>query len=126
VADIPDDFWGQLSEPGAVETGRQEETPAVLPRRRAKEPYFGKVPLRWLRRATALGPTPWLAACAVWFEAGCRRSASVTIPARTRDWFGVSCRRKFRRALAALQEAGLVRVEDRPGSHSRITILDVP
>jgi hypothetical protein len=66
------------------------------------------------------------AALAVLFRAGCAKDTVVTLPADTRRRFGLTSRTTFKRALRALQSAGLVRVEGRPGARSSITILDVP
>jgi hypothetical protein len=88
--------------------------------------YLGKIPMRWLERAAALPGKALAAGVALWFEVRCRKSAVVTLPANTRRRFGLTGRRSFRRALRSLQVAGLADVEGRPGSHSRITVLDVP
>jgi hypothetical protein len=66
-------------------------------------------------------------ALALWFEAGCHKGcAAVTLPANTRRRFGLTARYTLSRSLKALQGAGLIHVESRPGAHSRITILNVP
>jgi hypothetical protein len=97
------------------------------PRRRRGELYFGPVPMRWLERACARGGAAWLAASALWFESvTAKGAATVTLPAKTRRRFGLDSPSTLQRALQALQVAGLVHVEGRPGALSRITILDVP
>jgi hypothetical protein len=94
--------------------------------RRRAEPYLGKIPGRWLGRAAALPGKALAAGLALWLEASCKRSACVTLLTSTRQLFGLTSRYTLWRALKALEAAGLIRVEGRPGAHSRITILDVP
>ena len=85
-----------------------------------------KTPLRWVQRAAVLPGKALAAALAILFRAGCMKSHTTTLDATTRRRFGLTSRTTFKRALRALQGAGLIRVEGRAGAHSRITILDAP
>jgi hypothetical protein len=85
--------------------------------------------MRWLEVACRLPGRAWQAATALYFESatgGIRNTDTVTLSARARRRFGLDNRTTLRKALKALERAGLVRVEGRPGARSRITILDVP
>jgi hypothetical protein len=98
----------------------------LLPKRHKGEAYFGPVPGRWLTRACALPGKAWAVASALYFEGMTnRRSAVVTLRAKTRRLFGLANDNTVRKALQSLQRANLIHVEGRPGAHRRITILDV-
>nr|AHZ45652.1 hypothetical protein [uncultured bacterium] len=86
----------------------------------------GPVPLSWLGRAFVLpGKNVVLVALAIWFEAGRRDSRErLKLTSAILGRFGVTDRSAKYRALLALEEAGLIRVERRPRANPLVTILD--
>jgi hypothetical protein len=83
--------------------------------------------MRWVTRAANLPGKAFHLGMALWFEAICspKRSPVVKLQRKKREWFGME-RKALYRALEALQEAGLIRVESRAGKVPMVTILDVP
>jgi hypothetical protein len=124
VGDNIDDLF---SPDGSAWTDAQvAEAPARLPRV-GRDLYVPRLPMRWVSRAAVLPGKALAAGMALWFQSKTDGGdATVTLPARTRRRFGLDSRHTLHRALKSLQEAGLVRIDGRPGAHSRITILDVP
>jgi hypothetical protein len=98
-----------------------------LPGPRRGELYLSsRIPMSWVEAAAVLPGRAWHLACALWFEAACRKCAAVSLPANTRRRFGLAHRRTFYRALDALAEAGLIAVDRRTGKNPVVTILDTP
>jgi hypothetical protein len=93
--------------------------------RRRREYIRGPLPLAWMARAAGLPGRSLAVALAIWFRRGVERSATFPLyPSALRRmhvsrWSGY-------RALAALEEAGLVSVERQPGRCPVVTILDPP
>lgn len=115
---------GQAVDAGALLNGTPQ-----LPRHGPKERFFGgPIPMTWVERAANLPGKAWNLACALWFEALCSPGKSPTVqPApATLARFGVGTKTTFYRALRALSDAGLVRVDYRLGRPSLVTILPVP
>jgi DNA-binding transcriptional ArsR family regulator len=83
--------------------------------------------MRWIRRAAQLPGKAFHLGMALWQEALCLpgRPATVKLPRRKREWFGLE-RRAFYRALVALKAAGLVEVESRDGKVPLVTVLEAP
>lgn len=86
----------------------------------------GPIPLPWLSAAAKLrGKAPLAVALALWFEAGRRRSNEVRLTTAIINRFSVSQKAKYT-ALAALENAGLVRVHRQPRKNPVVTIIDPP
>lgn len=106
-----------------VDDLESERAGDVLPRTRG---LFLKGPISWA----------WLAACgrlrgralhvglALWLESGMRGSPTVALRPKHRDALGVD-RHAARRALVAMEAAGLVGVERGRGRAPTVTLRDV-
>jgi hypothetical protein len=99
-----------------------------LPRPAKGEPFLGgPIPMRWIEQAAPLPGHAWKLACALWFEALCKKEkwATVQPTRRTLRRFGLLSQSTYYRALTALEAAGLVSVEARVGRRPLVTILSV-
>lgn len=97
-----------------------------LPRPKKGEQYLGgPIPLAWLSRAAQLSGKAFHLAVALWYAAvrSKGKNASVTLTAPLANKFGLKARTTRTRAILALQQSGLVRVENRLGRSPIITIL---
>ena len=83
----------------------------------------GPVPLAWLEAAARLPGKSLHAGIALWYAAGLARSASVSNLSGVR--FGLDRNAKYR-ALAWLEEAGLITVERKLGRAPVVTLLPGP
>jgi DNA-binding MarR family transcriptional regulator len=102
--------------------GTAQTTPP--PRHRPGE-YFlkGPIPLSWLAPASRLPGRALHVATAIWFLAGVGRTRTIRLQGGLLRQLGVN-RHAAYRGLNALEEAGLVAVERRPGGNPKVTILD--
>jgi len=106
-------------------------TPAVPAPRSEKPPRHkpgekflkGPVPWDWIARAAQQPGKALHVAIALWFMAGIKRARTVALPGLALRVLGVS-RYAGYRALAALDEAGLVAVARHPGRNPVVTILE--
>jgi hypothetical protein len=109
--------------------GSTIEAPAPTPdnpaRRRVRGEFLkGPVPLAWLSAASKLpGKAVLAVGLALWFEAGRRRSNTVTLTSAILARFGVNRKGKYR-GLASLEQAGLIEVVRVPRRNPVVTILD--
>ena len=99
-----------------------------LPRPAKGEAYMGgPIPMTWIAQAAPLQGRAWHLACALWFEALCRKGkakpATVQLTRKTLHRFGLMDRKAVYRALEALEDAGLIHVEVRNGRRPLVTIL---
>jgi hypothetical protein len=85
----------------------------------------GPVPLPWLEAAAKLPGKSFHAAIALWYAAGLTGSATVSLSNLGGHRFGFDRSSKYR-ALAWLEEAGLIKVERKLGRSPLVTIQDVP
>jgi hypothetical protein len=85
----------------------------------------GPIPLAWLGRVCRLRGQKVLAvALAVWFVSGLRgRREGLKVTTRVVQRFGVNDRSAKKRALDALERAGLIRVDRQQGKNPLVTIL---
>jgi hypothetical protein len=100
--------------------------PARPPRHAPGEPFLkGPIPWGWLTTAAALPGQALAVGLVAWFRAGCenRRTVTVTLARLTRMGMSEST---ARRGLRALEGAGLVTTERRPGRAARVTLLTPP
>jgi hypothetical protein len=84
----------------------------------------GPIPGVWLARAAGLSFCALRAGLALWYLAGMKRSRVVKPTGETWGRFGLSPD-TGRRGLAALERAGLVAADRRPGCCPLVTILEV-
>ncbi len=109
----------------AVPTGVRPTAKPDRGRRVRGEFVKGPLPLPWLTTASRLpGKSPLAVAMALWFEAGRRRSMTVTLTTAILTRFGVQDRKAKYRGLCALERAGLVAVVRVPRRNPTVTILD--
>jgi hypothetical protein len=100
--------------------------PPRLPRHRPGEKFLrGPIPWDWLQHAARLRGSALHAAVLLWFEAGCRKSQTVSINLTRAAEFRLSPD-TMSRALRELETAGLVSVQRPPGRCLQVTILDAP
>lgn len=105
--------------------------PTARPRPSARRPYprkgekflAGPIPLGWLEQAGRLPGRALHIGIALWFQAGLRRNATVTMPTEFLRQMGVD-RFAGARALRGLESAGLVSVERAPGRKPVVTISE--
>lgn len=85
------------------------------------ERYVRTIPFDWLRRANRLAGSAAAVAASLWFLAGVKRSMTFRLTAEAVDLAGCG-RKSLYRALAALEQAGLIGVQRRPGARPIITL----
>lgn len=94
-----------------------------LPRPRAGERFLkGPIPMDWLSTAARLPGKSLHVAIAVWFTASLNKSATVPLSNLAGLPFGLDRNAKYR-ALAWLEEAGLIEVERKLGRAPIVTLL---
>jgi hypothetical protein len=97
-----------------------------LPRHRQGGKFLkGPIPWTWLVEAARLPGKALHVGIGLWFLAGMRRSAQVTLSMKILRSLGVS-RHSAYRGLLALERAGLVAVQRHPGRNSLVTIKEHP
>lgn len=84
----------------------------------------GPVPWSWIEKAARLPGSTLAVGFALWRLAGAMKSKTVRLANSETKALGVGRSAKSR-ALAELEQAGLVTVERRPGCLPKVTILDV-
>ena len=85
----------------------------------------GPVPFPWLEAAARLPGKSLQTGIALWYAAGLARSASVPLSNISGVRFGLDRNAKYR-ALAWLEEAGLITVERKLGRAPVVTLLPGP
>jgi DNA-binding transcriptional ArsR family regulator len=101
-------------------------TPQGPPRHRSGQKFLkGPIPLAWLEIAGRLPGKALLVGLHVWFQAGLRNSRSVPLNQSRLARPGMSDK-TVRRGLRALERAGLVTVDRKPGRKPIVTLLDPP
>jgi hypothetical protein len=97
-----------------------------LPRHRRGELFLrGPIPWSWIRVAGLLPGKALLVGMWLWKDARCKRSRTVRFNCRWPTAPGTSDD-TVRRALRALEKAGLVAIAHEPGKCLQVTLLDVP
>lgn len=81
----------------------------------------GPIPFDWLQTANALPGKAGQVGIALWFLAGVKKSRIVKITAEAERLAGC-VRQTFAKGLAALEAAGLVAVERKPGQKAIVEI----
>jgi hypothetical protein len=105
--------------PADLPTG-QDRRP---PRHRPGEKFLkGPIPLDWLLAARDLPGQALAVGLMIWFEAGCRNEGTVPLNLSSMDL----PRRTTQRALQALSDVGLVKLEHRAGRPTLVTLLPAP
>lgn len=108
--------------PADVPTGREH----LPPRHRPGEKFLkGPIPWDWLVAATALPGKALAVGLVIWFEAGCRNAGTVPVNLSNLSNLGIP-RRTAIRALQALSEVALVKLEHRAGRPTLVTLLPAP
>jgi len=101
------------------------EAPPKKPHRKR---YFikGPIPVAWLARAYRAGAGAGMViGAALWFQSGMRLNRTVRLTNKEVERWGLSRQSKWK-ALAALEKAGLVKVDRRRSTSPMITILVDP
>jgi hypothetical protein len=93
-------------------------------RRRRKGPFIQFLPLAWIARADQLPGRARSVGLCLWYIAGLSRSQTVSFRLRLMSQFGVSPK-AARRGLRALEKAGLVSINQKPGCNPLVTLRDV-
>ena len=98
---------------------------AIKRRRRIKGRFLkGPIPWPWLTRAMKLRGKALHVGIILWQEAGYRKSRSVNLRMSVVEKVGFS-RRTAKRALSELGDAGLVKIDRKPGQLIQVEILEV-
>lgn len=95
----------------------------VLTNRR--EHLRGPIPLDWLSKAARLPGKSLHVGIALWFMGGVQKSRTVPLSNITSLRFGLDRNAKYR-ALAWLEQAGLIAVERKLGCAPIVTLNDAP
>jgi hypothetical protein len=93
-------------------------------RRPRQEFIRGPLPVPWLAQAAALPGRALAVALAIWFRSGIEGSRTVTLFPSAIEKFKVN-RFSAYRALAALEQAGLIAVTRQRGRSPSVTIIDL-
>lgn len=91
-------------------------------KQRTSERFIRRIPLDWALQATALPGQALAVGAMLWFRAGLSDCRTVRMPYRLLGQGGVSTH-TARRALRALEAAGLVSVAKEPGKSPIVTLL---
>lgn len=121
AASLPDYDLARFRADGLTRLPRTRQAPS----RSAPGQLFlrGPIPLAWLSTAGSLSGHAIQVGLTLWFEAGLRRDRTVRLRHSVLRRFGVS-RWSAYRALKALEQAKLVRVNRRRGRSAIVTLLD--
>ena len=93
-------------------------------RQRSSRPFLkGPIPLDWLTRAAALPGKVMQVAAAIWYRAGMQGQSGISVTNKLAAQFAVD-RHAKRRALIALELAGLISVTRKAGRSPVVTLLD--
>lgn len=100
----------------------QQFLPAV-PATRARPVGFikGPLPLDWMQQAARLPGKTLQVSLALWYLSGLHKSSTVKLASKHLNAMGVSRDAKYE-ALARLQAAGLVSVDQKPGQAPIVTL----
>ena len=85
--------------------------------------FIPPIPAEWYNRAARLPGRALAVAAVIRFEAAKRHSTQVKLTGRMTESFGIRTTARFR-ALAALEAAGLIRVERQFGCSPVISIIE--
>ncbi len=109
----------KLRHPGATAAAATRRTLRPRPGERFLK---GPVPLAWLEAAARLPGKSLHTGVALWYAAGLTRSTTISLSNVAGERFGLDRNAKYR-ALAWLEEAGLVTVERHLGRAPQVTIV---
>ena len=116
----PDKF--RLSHPGSG--SRPINKRKRLPKHKNGEEFLkGPIPFNWLRKAARLPGKALAVSIAIWFKAGCNRTAIVKSSNTLLGKLGVN-RKAGYGGLQRLEKAGLIEVERHAGRSPVVTLLD--
>lgn len=107
---------------------RNTPRPALWPPKHKPGEWFlkGPIPLSWLSLAAALPGKALVVALELWLWAGIKNRRAVSISLSNLRVSPDTSRSGASRGLAALQNAGLVSVQRRPGRRPDVTLVEVP
>ena len=97
------------------------KAPRKTPRRRRAGSFVPALPLEWANIAGCLPGKALHVALAVWRQAALKKSMTIALPNGPLAGYGVQ-RWAKRAALLALEGAGLIQVEWKPGRNPIVTI----
>ncbi|MDZ7655706.1 MAG: hypothetical protein U0997_07150 [Sulfurimicrobium sp.] len=96
---------------------------ALFSERKATPKFIkGPIPFDWMQTANALPGKAGQVGIALWFLAGVKKSKTVKITSEAERLAGC-VRQTFAKGLAALEVAGLVAVERKPGQKATVEII---
>jgi hypothetical protein len=107
--------------PEQVAKAPRKPPPQRKPRRMFAGNFVPALPLEWAHTAGCLPGKVLHVALAIWRQAALRKSTTIALPNSPLAGYGVN-RRAKRAALLALEKAGLIRVEWKPGRNPIVTI----
>ena len=98
------------------------QTPATV--KRYKKFIKGPLPLDWFIVAAGLPCGATQLALVLWYLSGLKKSTTVSLPNKPLQEMKIG-RNSKRRALKALEDAGLIKVEQKKGSSPVVRILEI-
>jgi hypothetical protein len=84
----------------------------------------GPVPMNWLSTANKLPGKSLMVGLILWHLRGVRRTPVISLGNKILEEYGIDRKAKAR-CLKAMQNAGLIKVEQRRGCNPTVTILDI-
>jgi len=96
---------------------------SLKPKQKVKPFIKGPIPLDWLRDAAKLGTNALEAGLVIWYKTGMSKGEPVKLGNRDLVMLTGKSRDTGRRALQALESAGLVAVEKLPGRKHLIKVI---
>ena len=84
----------------------------------------GPVPMNWLHAASKLPGKSLMVGLILWHLRGVRRTPVISLGNKILEEYGIDRKAKAR-CLKAMQNAGLIKVEQRRGCNPTVTILDI-
>ena len=115
----------RLQVPLALQVPTPDARPAPSPVEVAPKlhPFIrGPIDLGWMTRAAGISHATAVVGLMLWHLRSLQRSRTVRLEPRWYGRFGVH-RHTVRRSLVALEQAGLVHVEQQPGLPAEVTLL---
>ena len=107
------------------ESIRSTNTPKVPPRHKQGEKFLkGPIPWIWIATAARLPGKALAVAMAIWFEAGCRNSRTISITLARLARLGMN-KQTASRAIQALERSKLITVKREDGRALRVELKEV-
>lgn len=111
--------------PSTLEPSTSKPKPKASRSKRKGGFLKGPIPTAWLSVASGLPGKSLHVGLAIWFAHGFEKQTRFKFSSKWHSWLGVGPY-ALRQSLQRLKEAGLIRVEYRPGCSPIVTLLTAP